>query len=465
MKKQTVINPLKIDKNIITRIPPSPTGLLHIGNVRTFLFNYFFTKQKNGKIILRMEDTDKKRSKKEFEEHILESLKWLGLSYDGEIYRQSERTDIYKKYLEKMIEEGSAYISKEDSSEDKRAEVIRFKNPNKIIEFEDTVRGKISFDTTELGDFVIAKSLEEPLYHLTVVVDDFEGEITHVIRGEDGISNTPRQILIQEAIDAPCPQYTHIPFILSPDRTKLSKRHGATTVTEFRDKGYLKEAVINYLALLGWNPGTEQEIFSLDELIEKFDLTKIQKGGAIFDIEKLNWVNKEHIKLMSDEDFRNKVLEFLPEEIKDLVNSNEKVFKKLLPIIKERIEKFEDVVEMNQVGDLDYYFSQPEYEVEKLFWKDETDSVLLKKRLEKIIEFLNEVEDFSAEKIKEKIWDYASEEGRGSVLWPMRYTLSGKEKSPDPFVLADILGKEETINRLKNAIEKIDTNNQITQGI
>ena len=276
-----------MSQKIITRFPPSPTGNFHVGSARTALFNFLFARKNNGKFILRIEDTDKARSKKEFEDDIFESLEWLGLKYD-EFYRQSDRGKIYRTYIEKILDDGSIY-----EDEDK---IIRFKNPNKKVKFNDLVRGEIEFDTTELKDFIIAKSVDEPLYHLAVVIDDFESNITHVIRGEDHISNTPRQILIQEAIGAPRPIYAHLPLILAPDRSKLSKRkHGeSVSLDYYRDKGYSPEAMINYLALLGWNPGTEQEIFTLDELINVFDFSRVHKGGAIFDEKKLAWVNRKH---------------------------------------------------------------------------------------------------------------------------------------------------------------------------
>ena len=276
-----------MNQKIITRFPPSPTGNFHVGSARTALFNFLFARKNNGKFILRIEDTDKARSKKEFEDDIFESLEWLGLKYD-EFYRQSDRGKIYRTYIEKILDDGSIY-----EDEDK---IIRFKNPNKKVKFNDLVRGEIEFDTTELKDFIIAKSVDEPLYHLAVVIDDFESNITHVIRGEDHISNTPRQILIQETISAPRPIYAHLPLILAPDRSKLSKRkHGeSVSLDYYRNKGYSPEAMINYLALLGWNPGTEQEIFTLDELINVFDFSRVHKGGAIFDEKKLAWVNRKH---------------------------------------------------------------------------------------------------------------------------------------------------------------------------
>lgn len=396
------------DKNkVVVRMAPSPTGNLHIGTARTTLFNFLFARRNNGKFILRIEDTDKERSTKEFEQNILDGLKWLGLEHD-EFFRQSERTEIYVSYVKRMIEEGSAYISKEEpKKEGERSEVVRFKNPNKRIAFNDLVRGEVEFDTTELGDFVIAKSPEEPLYHLAVVVDDHEMGVTHVIRGEDHISNTPRQILIQEAIDAIRPVYAHLPLILGPDRSKMSKRHGATSIDEYREKGYLPQALINYFALLGWNPGTEQEIFSLEELVKAFDIAKIQKGGAIFDTKKLEWVNKEHVKL-------------LPES--------------------ERLELVKKSIENEP-----YLKSEPSLDKTKLNWKD-TPAEETRKHLEKVLDM-----NLS----KNEVMSYAEREGKGNVLWPLRYALSGQEKSPDPFTLVEILGKDESAKRIRRAIELI----------
>ncbi|OGD68989.1 glutamate--tRNA ligase [Candidatus Campbellbacteria bacterium RIFCSPLOWO2_01_FULL_34_15] len=443
-------------KKIITRFPPSPTGYLHVGSARTALFNYIYAKQNGGEMLFRSEDTDRERSKKEFEDEILESLEWLGIEIDKtKIVRQSERGETYRKYLEKMIADGTAYVSKEIAEkEGDRTEVIRFKNPNKKVIFKDTVRGDIEFDTTELGDFVIAKSLTEPLYHLAVVVDDYEMGVTHIIRGEDGISNTPRQILIQEAINAPRPFYTHMPFSLAPDRSKLSKRHGAVSIREYRKMGYLPEAMINYLMLLGWNPGTDKEIFSLGELIEEFDLTKIQKGGAIFDLVKLDWFNKEYIKKMSEQSFKEKVLEFLPEKLKDMREYSDEILTKMLPVIKERINKFSDLKEMFEGGELEYYFKNPEYNGENLLWKDAQKQETIE-HLNKIISVIDNIDNFQSDEIKTSLWDYATEKGRGNVLWPMRFALSGKDKSPDPFTLSEILGKQKTIERLKIALDKL----------
>lgn len=391
---------------VVVRMAPSPTGSLHVGTARTTLFNYLFARHTGGKFIMRIEDTDKERSTKESEREILEGLEWLGLSWD-EFYRQSERTDIYVSYVRKMIDNGTAYISKEEPKEEgQRSEVVRLRNPMRKIKFNDVVRGDIEFDTAELGDFVIAKSPEEPLYHLAVVVDDHEMGVTHIIRGEDHISNTPRQILIQEAIGAKRPVYAHLPLILDSERKKLSKRkHGETvSVGYYRDRGILPQAFNNYMALLGWNPGTDQEIFSMPELIKAFDIAKIQKGGAIFDVKKLDWVNKEHVKL-------------LPEE--------------------EQLEMLKKSIEHEP-----YLTLAPQLDLAKLNWKD-TPVSETKAHLERAIELLAKPDELMA---------YATEKGRGNVLWPLRYALTGAEKSPDPFSIIKILGTEESRSRVEKAL-------------
>lgn len=441
------------EEKVVTRIAPSPTGVMHIGTARTALFNYLFAKQNKGKFLLRIEDTDKTRSTKEFEKDILDGLNFLGLSYDA-FFRQSERSNIYKKYLNKMISEGTAYVSEETEGNNKQ--VIRFKNPNKEITFQDIIRGEITFDTTELGDFVIAKSLEEPLYHLAVVVDDFEMKITHIIRGEDGISNTPRQILIQQAIGAPTPKYAHLPLILGEDRSKLSKRHGAASLTEFKEKGYLKEALVSYLALLGWNPGDEQEIFSLEELIKKFSLEKISKGGAIFNIEKLNWVNKEFLKTNPEKVekyFLEQLKEFYPEN-----NLSKNQIEALQNWLLDRVEVISEIKHFLQNQDFDYLFNRPDrYDPQKLIWK-KSDREKTLKHLRYAIDALDKYnsEKISQEKAKEIFWTYAEEHGKGDVLWPVRYALSGKDGSPNPFELIEFLGKKESLERVKAAINKIE---------
>lgn len=448
MDKKTQIKP-------VVRFAPSPTGPFHIGSARTALFNYLFARHNDGKFILRIEDTDRERSKPEHEKDIFEALKWLGLDFDneGEILRQSERTPIYRKYLEKMIADGFAYVSKEVPKEGGRAEVIRFKNPNEKITFNDLIRGEITFDTTELKDFVIAKSLDEPVFHLAVVVDDFEMGVTHVIRGEDHISNTPRHILIARAIEAPIATYAHIPLILAADKSKLSKRkHGeSVSLDYFKTRGYLPEAMINFLALLGWGAEANQEIFSKAELIEKFSLERVNKGGAIFNLEKLNWLNKEYLRSETlKPDF--KPAEFLPAQL--LTAKSPEQIKLIFEALFERIQVWGDIKAMFESGEVAYLASQPSYPSEKLIWKGSTATKTKENLLELAsrLQVLNNADFNDKEKIKTAVWDYAEKVGRGEVLWPMRFALTGREKSADPFTVASMLGKETVLERIAKAV-------------
>jgi glutamyl-tRNA synthetase len=346
-----------------------------------------------------------------------------------------------------MINDGFAYVSKEEIKEEgQRSEVIRFKNPNKKILFNDIVLGDIEFDTTDLKDFVIARSLTEPLYHLTVVVDDHEMGVTHVIRGQEHIANTPRQILIQEAIGASRPLYAHMPLILSKDRAKLSKRDPEViSALEYRDFGYLPVAIINFMALIGWNPGGEQEVFTLTELIEKFDINKIQKSAGIFNSEKLDWINKEHIKLLPPKEIEKNILAWLPENMRN---------PKLVPVILERISKWGDVKDMAEKEELDLFFKVPNVEKVKLIYKKTTPEKISEnlKLAIKTFESLDE-NNFTIENIKNALMLIADNlESRGELLHPIRYALSGADKSPDPFTIASIIGKNETLSRLQKAL-------------
>lgn len=405
-------------------------------------------------MVFRSEDTDRARSKREYEDANLSDLKWLGLSWD-EFHRQSERTEVYRGYLEKLIKEDRAYLSKEDSKQNpgEMVEVVRLRNANKPLTFTDLIRGDITFDTTELGDFVIARALNDALYHFTVVVDDHEMGITHVIRGEDHISNTPRQILIQEAIGATRPAYAHLPLILAPDRTKLSKRHGAVSLGEYRDQGFVPEAIVNYLCLLGWSSGDDKEIFNLEELVKVFNLEQVHKGSAVFDQQKFRWVNKQHLDRMGEEAYLGKVIEFLPENIKSSPNYSEDRLKKLLPSIRERVEIFSDVTVAAEAGEYDFAFSAPTFETALLQGKSNLSLSDIEKHLVAVFELIKEVEFTSPEVIKNAVWEYAEKEGRGAVLWPMRVALTGRERSPDPFSVAYIIGRDETLKRLRSAIE------------
>ena len=434
------------NRKVITRFPPSPTGLLQIGNARTALFNYLFAKHHGGQFFLRIEDTDHERSKKKYEENILEALDWMDLKSDNRaLWRQSEREDIYRTHLKNLVADDKAYLSEETEGE--RDEVIRFRNPNKKIVFEDLLRGTIEFDTTELGDFVIAKSMEEPLYHLAVVVDDSEMGVTHVIRGEDHISNTPRQILLQETFGFDRPLYAHLPLILAADRSKLSKRHGAIAVTEYKERGFLPNALVNYIALLGWNPGTNQEIFSIEELIALFELSKVQRGGAVFNEEKLRWMNKEYLKRTKrPEDLRS----YIPAILSDARSPTQ--LSALEGMLFERISVFGDVQAELNGGELSYLIREPTIDRSLLCWKGENMEEV-RRHLRAVRELLAALPlaDFNRTNIQDLLLPYAQREGKGNVLWPLRFSLSGEERSPDPFTLVAILGKDESMRRIQKA--------------
>ena len=438
------------------RFPPSPTGFCHVGTARMAILNYLFAKKHGGVVIFRSEDTDKERSTKEFEEDIIDNLSWLGLSWD-EFYRQSERTELYRTSLHTLIAEGKAYVSDEESKKEPgvRVKIIRLKNPGTKITFTDTIRGDITFDTTELGDFAIARAEDDPLYHLAVVVDDGDMRITHVIRGEDHISNTPRQILIQEALGLPRPEYAHYPLHLAADRSKLSKRKGDVAVRSYREKGYLAPALLNYLATLGWTAPSGKEILTLEEMIGEFELADIHKSGAVFDIEKLNWYNRQYLQAMPLEDFAaesNKML-------KDAVGLkgiawNEDMGTSLAPLIRERIAVWEELREHAQAGEFDFFFADPKPESSRIpQGKVSTADTI--RHLESVKKFLGELpaEAYAdPERIKAAVWEYAGAEGRGAVLWPLRYSLTGLERSPDPFEVAHLIGKQATLRRIDTAL-------------
>ncbi|MBI2592770.1 MAG: glutamate--tRNA ligase [Candidatus Colwellbacteria bacterium] len=468
-----------------TRFAPSPTGPLHMGNARTALFNYLFAKKAGGVLVLRVEDTDKERSEKKWEEDLLENLKWLGLNWDEgvekggpyESYRQSERTELYEKYLKKLLEEGKAYycFCTEEELEAQRQEqmsrgeapryrgtcrqlttdqqqkqlragmpsVIRFIMEAKNVIFEDLVRGKVQFDTGLIGDTVVAKDLKNPLYNFSVVIDDFEMKITHVIRGEDHISNTPKQILLQEALDFPRPHYAHLPLILAEDRTKLSKRHGDNSVTRFRKEGYLPEAVVNFLALLGWNPGDEREIFSLESLTKEFSVEKIQKAGAVFNLKRLDWINGSYIRKKTQKELAELSKPYLPIGVKT------EDIEKVVVLYQARLKKLSEIAEL-----ADFFFvKELKYDKKLLIWKNAGEQKT-KDALQQLETLLSDVKenDWNKEKLQEILMPEAEKAGdRGLLLWPLRVALTGKEASAGPFEVAEALGKEKTLQRVREA--------------
>lgn len=457
------------------RFAPSPTGPFSLGNARTALFNWLFAEHEGGKFLLRIEDTDKERSKKEYENQILESLKWLGLNWKNEIIRQSERTAIYEKYLQKLMDLNKAYYcfcSEEELEMDRQAQltqglppkyigrcvnlnqeeitslsqsksaVIRFKMPENKMSFTDLIRGKIAFDLSLMGDIVIAKNLQEPLYNFAVVVDDYEMEISHVIRGEDHLSNTPKQWAIAEALDAKHPIYAHLPLILGADKKKLSKRYLDASIMDFKNNGYLQEAVLNFLVLIGWHPEENKEILNIDEMKKKFSLKRAQKGGGIFNLEKLDWFNAYYIRNSATEKLMETMENFAP----DYWLKQKNLFKNVLDIEKGRIKRLADFKET-----AGFFFELAEYEKDLLVWKN-ADFSALQEIFKKILEIL---ENNDLNKTNEALLKFAEEKGRGEILWPLRVALSGQKASPGPFEIIQILGKEETIRRIKIAIGKL----------
>jgi len=462
-------------KKLRVRIAPSPTGPLHIGTARTALFNYLFAKKHNNSFILRIEDTDLERSDSKYEKDIIDGLKWLGIEWD-ELYKQSKRTKTYEKYLKKLLDSGHAY---ED-------EIIWFKNPKKKVVFDDLIRGRVEFDSSLFDDFSIAKDLKTPLYNFAVVIDDYEMKISHVIRGEDHISNTPKQILIQEALGLPAPNYAHLPLILGPDKTKLSKRHGAVSIIDYKEQGYLPEALINFMALLGWSaqggPGNDRELFSVKELIKEFSLEKIQKGGAIFNIEKLDWFNGHYIRQLSLDkltemctpyliesglikpEFKSEQYppgyggysikeEYIVKETKEKIEL--KKLKKIISLEQERMKKISEIGELTE-----FFFKELKYKPSLLKWKD-MNKKEIEESLNKLEKILSEIKekDFTAKKLEKILMPEAEQMGqpvgetgdRGKLLWPLRVALTGKKASPGPFEIAEILEKEKVLKRIKYA--------------
>lgn len=476
-------------KKVRTRFAPSPTGYLHVGSLRTALYAYLFAKKNGGDFLLRIEDTDQKRFVPGSVEKLQETLAWAGLNHDKEIVFQSKRLEIYKKYALELVEKNLAYYcfcsaeKLEETRQKQLAEkrptrydgccrenqltqeeikkkisagekyVIRMKIPQgEIILVEDIVRGKASFNSDGLDDQVILKSDGFPTYHLACVVDDHLMQISHVIRGEEWFPSLPKHILLYRYFDWTPPEFAHLSLLLNADKSKLSKRQGDVAVEDYISKGYLQEAIVNFVALLGWNPGggDNQEIFSLEELIEKFNLDKVHKGGAIFDLRKLDWLNGQYIKKKTPEELLSLTKKYLQDFCeKNGWVENEALFLKIVTIEKERMKKLSDVTE-----NIDFYFSLPEYEVKKLFWKEMTDREVQEslQKAESILEQLEE--NFDSEEIK-NLFLTAGGEKRGEFLWPVRTALTGKEKSPSPFEVAWVLGKEESLRRIKLAKEKL----------
>ncbi|QQR76565.1 glutamate--tRNA ligase [Candidatus Nomurabacteria bacterium] len=475
-------------KKVVTRFAPSPTGYMHIGGVRTALFAWAFARKNKGTFILRIEDTDKAREVEGSIEHIIKSLKWLGIEWDEGVdiggpnapYLQSKRLDSYKKYANILIEKGLAYADpyteaeveefRKKSEADKKPFLFRDYRPEnppawdgtkplrlkvseiKSYKWNDLVRGELSAGPEALDDIILIKSDGYPTYNFAHIIDDLEMGVTHIMRADEFISSTPKFLSIYEALGIERPEFATLPPIMAPDgKKKLGKRDGAKDILEYKDEGYLPEAMINFLAFIGWNPGDEREILSPSEFIESFDITKVQKSGGGFNTEKLNWINREHMKSLTESEFLIKLDEHIPQDFKNKIGDK---INKLVPLIKERIEKFSDIKNMIEIGDLDYFSDRPKYDATKLIFKYSTKEAIVE-NLKHGYELIDGIKDteFTQDSIKETLMNNLDKDKRGPTLHPIRIALSGLDKSPDPFVISSILGKSETLERIKIAME------------
>lgn len=469
------------------RFAPSPTGYLHIGNARTALFNYLFARKNKGRFILRIEDTDIERSAKEYETALIEDLKWTGIEWDegpdigGEFgpYRQMDRLDTYRDVAERLLKEGKAYrcyctreeiearnvaagknasagydnscrnLSEEEKTEyerEGRKPVLRFIVPEKNIVVDDIIRGRVIFESQHIPDFVIMKSDGLPTFHFAVVVDDFLMQITHVIRGEDHLSNTPKHILLFEALNAHIPQFAHMSMTLGPDKTRLSKRHGATSVRAYREAGYLPEAFFNYISLLGWGSPESQDIFSKEELIEAFSLERCQKSSAVFDPEKLLWMNGYYIRKTSPERLLTLSIPFLKEAgiiDKELSVEEREYLEKAIALEQEKIKLLKDVP--YHIG---FFVKEPVYE------EDSVNKYLTEKGrkiLSELAAVLEGCKEWTVTSLEGIVRRFCEEKGLkpSDVFHPLRVAVSGKTKGPGLFEMLEHIGKEKVMERIR----------------
>ncbi len=482
-----------------TRFAPSPTGYVHVGNLRTALYAYLLAKKEKGKFILRVEDTDQKRLVDDSLEKILGALSWAGIEIDegvklnasneiveeGEYgpYFQSKRLDVYQEYIAKLLESGHAYYcfckperleelrnyqqkSKQPTKYDKRCEslskeevdakiaagekyTIRMNVPRgEKITFFDEVYGKISFKSETVDDQVLIKSDGFPTYHFAVVVDDHLMKISHIVRGEDWLPSAPKHVLLYKFFNWEMPKLIHVPNVLNENRKKLSKRQGDVSVEDFISKGYLPETIVNFLALLGWNPKTQKEYFTLEELTESFDITGLHKAGAVFDYKKLDWMNTYYIKTKSVTELKKLTKTYFDSYLEEKGFSiNQFLLEKIIKIEQERMKKLSDITK-----NIDFYFQIKDYEKELLTWKNNSEKQTLG-ALEKAKNVLEKLSvEFELEAITETLLKAAGDK-RGDLLWPLRVALSGEKFSPSPFELSWVLGKKEALERIEKSIE------------
>ena len=463
---------------IITRFAPSPTGHLHIGGARTALFCWLLARHYGGEFRLRIEDTDTERSKQEYTDAILASMRWLGLDWDGELTYQTQRTDRYNEVIDKMIESGHAYWCSctpeevEAMREAARAKgekprydgrcrergldagpgrVVRLKIPTEgRVVFDDMVKGHIATDASELDDMILRRSDGMPTYNMAVVVDDHDMGITHVIRGDDHVSNTPKQILIYQALGWELPVFGHVPMILGKDRQKLSKRHGATSFEDLMADGYLPEAVTNYIALLGWCPKDNQEMFTLEGLAESFSIDGISKSPAVFDYDKLTWFNGEYIRGKSPEEFLQLAKPYFRQAFPD----TEAPYPKLVEILQPRVTRLTQIPEM-----IGFFQKLPGYEKELFInKKSKTNLENSKEVLEDTIALLEALPNWNHDGIHDCLIQYAQEKGlkNGTVMWPVRIAAAGQLVTPGGAIeILEILGREESLRRLRLGLAKL----------
>lgn len=483
-----------MEKKLKVRFAPSPTGPFHIGGARSALFNWLVARHADGTFLVRIEDTDLKRSTKESEENIKDSLKWLGMNWDEGIdvggphgpYRQTERLDLYKKEVQRLLDEGKAYYcycSAEELEKSRKAQLDAGKTPiydehcrhlteeekakyeaegrkpvvrlkvrkDGVFAFDDMVRGHVEFQAAGVGDFIIMKSDGIPVYNFAVVIDDAFMEVTHVIRAEEHLSNTPRQLAIYEALGYEPPKFGHISLILGEDHKKMSKRHGATSVTEYRNMGYLPEAVVNYLALLGWTPKGEQEIFTEEELIKQFSMKRVSSNDAVFDINKLNWINFQYMKKLDADQLYDLIVPFLVKaSYVDAAVSEEKKdwLKKVIWFMKDHI-----YFAGQAADELRFFFEDmPKITDEDVLaiMKEETSGKLLKA----FIEDLKALETFDQAEIKKCFNACMKAQGiKGKAAYePTRIALTGATQGPGMFEMMELFGREKTMDRLEAAL-------------
>ena len=486
---------------VVTRFAPSPTGFMHVGGVRTALFAWAFARQNGGTFILRIEDTDKAREVPGSIEQIVESLRWVGIEWNEGVdiggpcapYKQSERLDTYKKYAQILVDKGLAYADpytkeeldafRKQAETEKRAFLYREHRPEnppawdgtkplrlkiptiKSWEWNDLIRGNLKAGPEALDDFVLIKSDGYPTYNFAHIIDDLEMGVTHIFRADEFIASVPNYLSLYEALSIERPQFATLPPILGNEgNKKLGKRDGAKDILTYKSEGYLADAMMNFLAFIGWNPGDEREVFTPAQFIEAFSITGIQTGGGKLNEEKLDWLNKEHIRLLSDVDFKTLALSYISDALKSEQTFSVRI-DSILPIIKERIVKFGDISEMEKTGELEYFFKDPSYDTALLLCAEKQrkgkegltvkDLTPIYAKLEEILKTLNG-SVLTPEATKEPIWPYAEEQGRGLVLWALRTALSGKERSPDPFTLVSVFGINESIRRIDIALQKIN---------